>query len=71
SSLAVTGEDERQTAMARTVGLPVGILAGMILQGRIAQRGVLIPTAPEIYGPVLAELEELGIRFVEEEKEIG
>ncbi|MGV3642322.1 MAG: saccharopine dehydrogenase family protein, partial [Adhaeribacter sp.] len=46
SSLAVTGEDERQTAMARTVGLPVGILAGMILQGRIAQRGVLIPTAP-------------------------
>jgi saccharopine dehydrogenase-like NADP-dependent oxidoreductase len=70
SSLSVIGEDERNTAMAKTVGLPAGILAVMILQNRIKQRGVLIPTAPEIYGPVLAELEGLGIRFEEEEKEI-
>jgi len=70
ASLAVIGEDEHHTAMAKTVGLPAGILACMILQGRIAPKGVLIPTAPEIYGPVLAELEREGICFVEEEKEI-
>ncbi|WP_266204372.1 saccharopine dehydrogenase C-terminal domain-containing protein [Pontibacter kalidii] len=68
STLVALGEDEVQTAMAKTVGLPVGILAKLLLQGRITHRGVVIPIYPELYEPVLAELEEYGIRFVETER---
>ena len=71
ASLVVTGEDGRQTAMAKTVGLPLGIIARMILQGQVTRRGVLIPTHPEIYEPVLAELQTQGIHFVEEQEEIA
>lgn len=68
STLVVLGEDEVQTAMAKTVGLPVGMLARLLLQGKITHRGVVIPIHPELYEPVLDELEEYGIRFVETEK---
>ncbi len=53
------------TSMARTVGLPAAIGARLILEGRIRTRGVLIPVLPEIYEPVLEELERLGIHFSE------
>jgi len=53
------------TAMARTVGLPAAIATRLILQGVIRLTGVHIPVLPEIYGPVLAELEERGIRVQE------
>ncbi|WP_299759880.1 saccharopine dehydrogenase C-terminal domain-containing protein [uncultured Pontibacter sp.] len=68
STLAALGEDEVQTAMAKTVGLPVGILAKLLLQGKITHRGIVIPIHPELYEPVLAELEEHGIVFVETER---
>jgi saccharopine dehydrogenase-like NADP-dependent oxidoreductase len=66
SSLVVTGRDARHTAMASTVGLPVGIIAKMILQNQVTQRGVLLPTHPEIYEPVLEALKTFGISFIEE-----
>jgi len=66
SSLVVKGENSVYTAMAQTVGLPVAIAAGLILNEKIQARGVLIPTIKEIYEPVLNELEHFGIRFVEE-----
>jgi len=53
------------TAMARTVGLPAAIATRLILQGVIRLTGVHIPVLPEIYGPVLAELEDRGIRVQE------
>ncbi|MBC7922514.1 MAG: saccharopine dehydrogenase NADP-binding domain-containing protein [Ferruginibacter sp.] len=64
SSLAVEGESAR-TAMAKTVGLPLGIATKLLLQGHLPQRGVVIPVYPEIYEPVLAELAEHGIAFVD------
>jgi saccharopine dehydrogenase (NADP+, L-glutamate forming) len=67
SYLAVTGEDEVQTAMAKTVGLPLGIAAKLLLQGKIKSRGVVIPVVQEIYDPVLKELSELGVTMVEHE----
>jgi saccharopine dehydrogenase-like NADP-dependent oxidoreductase len=67
SSLVVKGEDQTYTAMAKTVGLPLAITAKLILQGKISARGVVIPTIKEIYEPVLAELETLGVRFEEKE----
>ncbi len=65
SSLVVKGEDGVHTAMAKTVGLPLGIAAKLILDGRIKIRGLHIPTKKEIYEPVLDELEKEGIRFTE------
>ncbi len=65
SQLIVKGEDRLRTAMAKTVGLPLGIAAKLILQGKIANPGVQIPVIPEIYEPVLKELKEEGILFSE------
>jgi len=67
SSLVYTGKDAKSTAMSVTVGLPVAIAARLIMEGKISLRGVHIPIHPEIYMPVLQELSEHGIRFVEEE----
>lgn len=63
SSLIIEGEDSLHTAMARTVGLPLGIAAILVLDGRIPLTGVHIPILPLIYEPVLEELERQGIRF--------
>jgi len=66
SHLTVTGENEVETAMARTVGLPLAIATKLLLEGKIKKRGVVIPIEKEIYDPVLAELTTLGIRLDEE-----
>ena len=66
SSLVVKGENSLQTAMAKTVGLPLGIAAKLILNGTIKLTGLHIPTKKEIYEPVLAELEAHEIKFHEE-----
>jgi len=51
--------------MARTVGTPAAVGARMILEGEIDLTGVHIPVLPEIYEPVLDELERLGTAFEE------
>jgi saccharopine dehydrogenase-like NADP-dependent oxidoreductase len=66
SSLKVIGADNLRTAMAKTVGLPLGIAAKLILNGTIKLTGLKIPTAKEIYEPVLKELEEHNIKFTEQ-----
>ena len=63
STLIVKGEDYLQTAMAKTVGLPLGIAARLILEGKIRLTGLHIPILPEIYVPVLEELEAQGVCF--------
>jgi len=69
SSMVVMGTDSHNTAMAQTVGLPMGIAAKMILNGTLSTHGVVMPTLPEIYEPILKELETLGVVFTEEEVE--
>lgn len=69
STMVNIGKDQRETAMARTVGLPVGIAALKILNGTISTPGVQLPITREVYGPILKELQEYGIYFKEEEKE--
>ena len=66
-SLEVEGENEIETAMSKTVGLPLGIVTKLLLQDKIKQRGVVIPIAQEVYDPVLLELGELGIKLTESE----
>jgi saccharopine dehydrogenase (NADP+, L-glutamate forming) len=66
SSLVVKGENSLKTAMAKTVGLPLGIAAKLILENKIQIKGLHIPIIPEIYEPVMQELSLFGIRFEEE-----
>ncbi|HEY2727377.1 MAG TPA: saccharopine dehydrogenase C-terminal domain-containing protein, partial [Parafilimonas sp.] len=65
SYLIVKGADNIHTAMAKTVGLPLGIAAKLILEERINETGLHIPVLPSIYEPVLAELKEYNIIFHE------
>lgn len=69
SSMGVVGENTKNTAMAKTVGLPVGIATKLILENKINVKGVKIPTVKEIYHPILAELESFGISFMETTEE--
>ena len=65
SSLVVKGENQSYTAMAKTVGLPVAIAALKILQGEIKTPGVQLPISKEVYEPILKELKEHGVHFIE------
>ncbi len=65
SRLIVKGEDSVYTAMAKTVGLPLGIAAKLILDGSLTVTGLHIPVLPAIYIPVLEELAKHGIAFEE------
>ncbi|MCB0455370.1 MAG: saccharopine dehydrogenase NADP-binding domain-containing protein [Aequorivita sp.] len=67
SHMALIGEDQTYTAMAKTVGLPVAIAALKILNEEITTPGVQLPIAKEVYEPILKELEDNGVIFHEEE----
>lgn len=71
STLAFIGKDNNHTAMSMTVGLPLGMITKILLEKQIKYKGVLLPIIPEIYEPVLKELEDYGISFIEEEIIIG
>ncbi len=65
STLQLEGETETFTAMSKTVGLPLGIAAKLILEKQVNVKGVLIPIMPALYNPMLAELKKHGIIFKE------
>ncbi len=67
SHMVAVGEDPVNTAMSRTVGLPMAIAARLILTDQLSLTGVQIPTRKEIYDPVLEELSSLGFEFAERE----
>jgi hypothetical protein len=67
STLVVKGEDSIKTAMAKTVGLPLGMAAKLILEEKIKLKGLHIPARREIYTPVLEELKEQGVAFTEKQ----
>ncbi len=71
SSMVVIGDDEDYTAMAKTVGYPIGIACKMILNGKILAKGVRLPITPDIYNPILDELAQLGIVFTEKITELA
>lgn len=58
------------SSMSRTVGLPSAIAAKLILNGVVKETGVHIPVKPEIYEPILEELESQNITCKEIYQEI-
>jgi saccharopine dehydrogenase-like NADP-dependent oxidoreductase len=68
STLVLRGEDSIDTAMAKLVGLPLGIFVKLVMQKKINSKGVQIPVMEEVYEPVLEELQDFGVIFREEEQ---
>jgi saccharopine dehydrogenase (NADP+, L-glutamate forming) len=65
STLVDYGIPDGDTSVARTVALPAAIAVKMVLNKQMTMTGVHIPVIPEIYNPILDELEESGITFKE------
>lgn len=70
STLVLKGHDSIDTAMSRLVGLPLGIFVRLVMQGKITSKGVNIPVMSEVYEPVLEELKEYGVEFIEKEEDL-
>ncbi|KAJ2942585.1 hypothetical protein O0L34_g2052 [Tuta absoluta] len=64
-TMTVRGDPATHTAMARTVGLPTGIAAKMVLDGEIQERGVVRPFSPVVYRSMLSRLRAAGINAKE------
>ena len=69
STLVDYGIPNGDSAIARTVALPAAIAVKMILNEEIKLSGVYIPVIPEIYNPILDELEQMRIRFNEKKRD--
>ena len=70
STLVLKGNDAVDTAMAQLVGIPMGIFVKLVLLGKITTTGVNIPVMKQVYEPVLEELKEYGVHFIEKEENI-
>jgi saccharopine dehydrogenase-like NADP-dependent oxidoreductase len=71
STLVDFGVPGGDTSVARTTGLPPAIAGRLVLEGKIVMPGLHIPVLPEIYEPVLAQLEQEGITIEERMEEVG
>lgn len=71
STLVSKGKDSVYTAMARLVGIPLGIFVRLVMLGKVNVTGVNIPVMRQVYEPVLEELKEYGVVFVEKIKVVG
>jgi len=65
STLLDYGIPNGDSAISRTVALPAAIAVKMILHDKINTKGVHIPVIPQIYNPILNELEAMDIKFIE------
>ncbi|MFX1368207.1 MAG: saccharopine dehydrogenase C-terminal domain-containing protein [Promethearchaeota archaeon] len=66
STMIDYGIPNGDSSMSRTVALPVAIASKMILDGKITLKGVHRPVLPELYKPILKELETLDISLAEQ-----
>lgn len=70
STMVDFGIPNGDTSMSRTVGLPSAIATKMVLQGKITEPGIHIPVKPSIYLPILEELKNLGVIFIEKYEDL-
>lgn len=68
SSMVAKGKSRHETAMAFTVGVPVGIATALLAQGQIQGRGIQLPITEEFYVPIMKEMARLGLRFHEDDQ---
>ena len=70
STMIDYGIPNGDSSMSRTVSLPVAIGVRMILEDQFTKPGVWVPVIPELYNPILDELETLDIKCIENSKEL-
>ena len=70
STMVQKGEDAENTALAATVGLPMGMMIKLLLTTNLQLSGVQIPIMKAVYEPILKELEEYDVIFTAKEEEI-
>jgi saccharopine dehydrogenase-like NADP-dependent oxidoreductase len=70
SSMVLEGDDEFKTAMSKTVSMPIAFAVERLFNGDFSSRGVQIPVTAEFYEPLLRDLHNFGISFVETLEEI-
>ena len=69
STMVASGKSKAEkgtTVMSVTVGVTTAFATRLVIEGKVSQRGVLSPITPEIYNPLLNQLEGIGIKMVEE-----
>jgi len=69
--VGASANEEGYSFMAKTVGFTTALAARLVMEGKVTQRGVISPIHKEIYEPILAGLEQYGIRCVEEDARIN
>ncbi len=71
STLVHKGINSEDTSVARLVGLPVGIMVRLITEEKVNLSGVHIPIMKEVYEPVLKELANYDVKFVDKVEAIA
>jgi saccharopine dehydrogenase-like NADP-dependent oxidoreductase len=67
SSMVYIGQNDVYTAMSDTVGIPAAIMAKRMLNGQVPYTGVQLPLQPDVYRPILKELESFNMVFHEKQ----
>jgi saccharopine dehydrogenase (NADP+, L-glutamate forming) len=70
ATLIASGEGDKNSALAKAIGLTTGAAAKNCLLGNIKIKGLYTPTKKELYDPMLNELDDLGVTFTVEEKKV-
>ncbi|MEM1122395.1 MAG: saccharopine dehydrogenase C-terminal domain-containing protein [Bacteroidota bacterium] len=63
STLKLEGENGKNTALAKVVGLPMAIMLKYVMNGKLTKLGMDAPMQKAIYEPMLEELATFGIVF--------
>lgn len=66
STLVEYGDPKKYSAMAKLVGVPCAVAVQQVLNGTLAEKGVLAPMTAKINNPIMKELKEkYGIEMIE------
>lgn len=63
ASFTMEGKDASDTALSKTVGLPLAVGCQMIIENKFRKTGCLIPVHETIYKPMWEELKKLGFQL--------
>jgi len=65
------GDNIKEGALAKAIGLTCGVAAKSFLLGSISVKGLHTPVIREIYDPILNELSDMGVAFHVEERKLS
>jgi saccharopine dehydrogenase (NADP+, L-glutamate forming) len=70
ATLVAQADNGNDPALTKAAGFAIGAAVKAYMLGNIKAKGLLIPTSPEIYDPILNELDDLGVAFHVEESKV-